>query len=475
MKLRSDHLIYLIIILFVGTLLRFYHLNKFGIWSDEEETILIANGQKILNDSLGVFTYANIHKSDNVRGVLNSTIADNGNSIFYNLTLHFWLNLWGNSTTSSRALSCIFGVLIIILTFKLSDFLFQNAGISLFITLFVAIHPLLISFSQQARAYSLGTFLSLLSTYYFLNIILRKNQSVLFYLLYVLSATAALLSHYLTAPILLAQFIIFLLFARDKRLLAKSVVAGLSVFGLFYLWMIIGGFDGMNVLNTQNTEYTKLASGYQDGENAFYLPATFSNILKGWGQIWLQIFGNALQQFNFQLRNILVLIILPLFPILYTIFASLKNNINKQNIIILVVLTFTQTVFATILAVRSGHIISFQPLYTTFILPYAVILLGYSLYCFREIYKLPSVILYASITAIMLISLIPHYLNINGHFPATDLHAEAAAYIVNNCDQNNEIIYNSSRNARLINLHLTKEIDVQQSIDTTLNTLYKLK
>jgi len=35
----------LILILLLGFILRFYHIDKFGIWSDEEVSILTANGQ----------------------------------------------------------------------------------------------------------------------------------------------------------------------------------------------------------------------------------------------------------------------------------------------------------------------------------------------------------------------------------------------------------------------------------------------
>lgn len=49
-----------------------------------------------------------------------------GNFLFYDIMLHYWVKIFGNSDLSVRLLSLLFGLLLIILSYKVSLLLSNN-------------------------------------------------------------------------------------------------------------------------------------------------------------------------------------------------------------------------------------------------------------------------------------------------------------------------------------------------------------
>jgi hypothetical protein len=86
------------------------------------------------------------------------------NQPFYYLIMHFWARAFGESEFSLRFPSAAFGVATVFITFMLTRHL-VNVWIALGATLLVAVSPVLIWYSQEARLYAFTTFLLLVSTY----------------------------------------------------------------------------------------------------------------------------------------------------------------------------------------------------------------------------------------------------------------------------------------------------------------------
>ncbi len=82
----------------------------------------------------------------------------------YYLILYFWRVLFGDSEFSLRFLSMFFGVLAIPLIYKLGKLLF-NKRTGLISALILSVSPIHIWYSQEARAYSILVFLSMLIVY----------------------------------------------------------------------------------------------------------------------------------------------------------------------------------------------------------------------------------------------------------------------------------------------------------------------
>lgn len=145
--------------------------------------------------------------------------------------LHFWIKL-NNTELWLRTYFVIFGIALCILVYRLGKF-FLDARFGLTVFFLSAISPLLIWSSQFIRSYIDSAFWAVLSTYFMMRILKKKN----FWkdsLGYILSSALALYSSYLNILILISQSIfIFLFFFRDLKFLRKWLILQLLVAVLF--------------------------------------------------------------------------------------------------------------------------------------------------------------------------------------------------------------------------------------------------
>jgi uncharacterized membrane protein (UPF0136 family) len=101
-------------------------------------------------------------------------IKDDIHPPLYIILLHFWVKFFGTSELSSRFLSLVFGVLSVWIMYLLSRKLFSEKA-ALIAAALMAFSPIMIYYSQEARNYSLFVLLALLSFYFFINYIYKKN------------------------------------------------------------------------------------------------------------------------------------------------------------------------------------------------------------------------------------------------------------------------------------------------------------
>jgi mannosyltransferase len=183
-----------ILILLGGTLLRFAGLGKESIWLDEATSILIA---RLNLPSVVAWTAADIHPP------------------LYYFALHFWLG-FGESEFAIRALSAMFGVLTIAVVYALARELFDS-DVGLLSALLLALSPMHIWYSQEARMYPMLTAWSLLASYS-LVLALRhpaermvgrfaalRSPQTRYWLGYLLFSVLALYTHYYALFVLLFQ------------------------------------------------------------------------------------------------------------------------------------------------------------------------------------------------------------------------------------------------------------------------------
>ena len=135
-----------ILILLVGALLRFHHLSRESLWLDEGHSVRMAG--------LPVFKMV-------------QEIAANKHPPLYFLALHGWIRLFGDSEFSVRSLSVIFGILSIVMLYQTASLLFGKKT-GLLAALLLTLSSFNLFYSQEARMYTLLTFLSLGSMYYFI-------------------------------------------------------------------------------------------------------------------------------------------------------------------------------------------------------------------------------------------------------------------------------------------------------------------
>jgi len=207
----------LMLIVLGGTVLRFAGLGKESIWLDEATSVIIA---RMDLSSVVAWAAGDIHPP------------------LYYIALHFWLNL-GESEFAIRALSAIFGILTIVIAYALASELF-SPRVGWLSALLLALSPLHIWYSQEARMYVMVTMLSLLSSYLMLLALHRKRG--LYWLGYVLAAILSLYTHYFALFVLLFQnlFVIYCFWrGNSKDLWRIWIMAELAILLLFLPWVPI--------------------------------------------------------------------------------------------------------------------------------------------------------------------------------------------------------------------------------------------
>ena len=152
---------------------------------------------------------------------------------FYLILLRSWISLLGNSETAVRALSLLAGVLAILLIYLTGKTL-VNTQTGLWASALLAVSPLHIWHSQDARPYTIAVLLVLSAFYSFCRA--QKDNSYKFWGLFVLLMTLALYTNYFSILLLPAGWI-FILLQKNKALLMKWSIINIILGILFIPWL----------------------------------------------------------------------------------------------------------------------------------------------------------------------------------------------------------------------------------------------
>ena len=204
-SVNPAHLCSLLLLLFIALAFArgVYGMGDRSLWWDESLSLQRANYDlpHILSNEIIL--------TDTARQVVT---FDNHPPLYF-LLLHFVVQLAGQSEFALRFPSLAFGVLIVPLLYAVGKQLFDQR-VGLLAALFGAISPLYLWYSQEARMYTMFTFLGLLSFYALLRILTSNVEypisNIQLTIIYVLSSAAMLATHYLGFLILLAELVVFL-------------------------------------------------------------------------------------------------------------------------------------------------------------------------------------------------------------------------------------------------------------------------
>lgn len=163
----------LLAILTLGTFLRFYHNTSIALWHDEAFSVLYLR-----------YPWGEM---------LHRIILDVHPPLYY-ILLRVWNYVFGSSLLAFRGFSIFFGVAAIYAGYLLVYQAFKNRKWALYTTLLLAINPFQIQYALEARMYTLGTFLILISSNFLLKA-LETNQRK-YWIWYGVAACACLYTHY---------------------------------------------------------------------------------------------------------------------------------------------------------------------------------------------------------------------------------------------------------------------------------------
>jgi hypothetical protein len=197
--------------------------------------------------------------------------------------------------------------------------------------------------------------------------------------------------------------------------------------GIVLLWFYCFGFEGLKIISSRNQEYAQLS--LNDPSNPFYMKTGVYSICAGWCQNLLTFSGNTLISFGFHILEVLPLITIPFFLIIY----GLKKSETSHRIYLKIIffLTFSSLIYATILSLISGHIISFHPTYSIFSTPYFVILIGISIFLILKSTSNKIQYIFKTLMVlqlfIMAFSIATVYCGFDSSFPRSDNYYEILA------------------------------------------------
>lgn len=213
----------IILILFTALILRLISINQ-SLWLDEATTALVA--KMSLSDLFTKFLPGDFHPP------------------LYYVIINQWTRLFGYSEVSLRFPSILFGVASVFIVYLIGKELLDKK-VGLIASLFLATSGLHIYYSQEARMYSLATFLVVLAVNFFI-----KQKWIWFSILMLLIGLTDYVSLFI-APVflivrykqwkkvILAYTPLIIGFLVWSPIFIKQLVAGVSVQGTNW-WNILG-------------------------------------------------------------------------------------------------------------------------------------------------------------------------------------------------------------------------------------------
>ena len=218
----------IIIGIFMGALaLRIYGITMHDLWFDE----LISNLYSY--ESIKVFSELSGRSLANYFVV---RLAHDPSSVFYYFVVYIYSFLFG-SGEMLRFLSVVFSMLVLGVFYKLSR-LFFGRKVSISALLIMALSPMQIWYAQEARVYSMATFLVLLTVYSYVKA-LRTEKS--FYLiLFGLSFISACYASYFSVFLLLPMAVMFIWNRHGKNKIKWASITFLIFFSMTPLLFILG-------------------------------------------------------------------------------------------------------------------------------------------------------------------------------------------------------------------------------------------
>jgi len=194
--LKKKSLLYPLLVLglivFIGSVLRFYGLDQKSLWVDE---------------------MASVRDSESVASMIKGAQPP-----LYYFILYLFRHM-GTNEFILRLPSAIFGVLTITLSYKLGK-LFFGTKEGLVGAFLLSISTFHVYYSQEARMYTLLAFLSLLSLFFFYKSITENKKPL--WLGFILSTLSTLYTHYFGGIVVFVEIAIFILIATKREIPIKA-------------------------------------------------------------------------------------------------------------------------------------------------------------------------------------------------------------------------------------------------------------
>lgn len=211
--------IYLLLVLLIACILRFYRLGYQSLWLDELYTMIECD--------------PDLSWMQTTRQVLDTEHK----SPFYYYIVKLFLIIFGNTEVVARSVSVIGGVISIYSIYLLGKEL-SNSRTGLLAAILMAVNPFHIYYSQEARGYIFLVLFTTFSFLYFVRTLRFKNIKNA--VLYGITTLLALHTHPFGGLVPVSQFLVLLISLATLSIDATERNFLLKNFGISYLIIIIG-------------------------------------------------------------------------------------------------------------------------------------------------------------------------------------------------------------------------------------------
>jgi len=338
--------LYFFIILLISSIFRLLCLDKVsGLWYDE----LVLYNQANLSGCIEI-----------VKHVLSQDL----NFPLYQIILHYWISIFGNSDFCLRFLSVIFGVLTCITAYFVSSDKRTNL---LCMSLF-AVNSFLIYYSQDVKVYSLSVFFATLNLVSLIKIY-EKNKG---YILWLISSVCLIFTYTTAFWYVILEIIIFSYHKFSKKFIYAC--GFLVIFLIPIIFLIFQNFS----------RYTRNPNWFYTDTSSFFL--IFQNFFT---PKLIALDANPVNYIGLLLNNLNIFTVILVFcPILIALYFMIKALIKDD---------ISKIIFLTALMYLLSYFFAFKILDINILSRYLIILLpNFLIVMARGIdYKKVSVILFS--------------------------------------------------------------------------------
>ncbi|MCD6327552.1 glycosyltransferase family 39 protein [bacterium] len=201
-------------IVLLAVVLRLWGISFQSYWQDEAYSVVLAR--------------------DPVNAIIRAQIDDSSPPLYY-IMLHFWIKVFGDSEVASRLLSALLGVCLVGAVVIVGAALFRPA-IGLIAGGMLALSPLAVFYSQEARMYTLAPLLAVISVYYCFLVTEKPSRKAITGLI-VFSAAMLYCQNY--GVFVLGAECLYILSRRKVRPDPRPMLALMGVVAAYVPWLLV--------------------------------------------------------------------------------------------------------------------------------------------------------------------------------------------------------------------------------------------
>ena len=342
---------------------------KKEIWYDETVSMLCSKGishnTPASLENTNTTNSTSLAELNTAKNVFTATVVDNSNSFLYNIGLHWFTGLFGNSIGAYVLFSKLCSIAMLIAFFVLSRLFF---GDSIFVSVAVLLLVMdnIFGMSHEIRAYSMGTFFIVTAGIYFYKFTYKEGRPV-YLLLTGLFAVAAVLSHFLSVYIVLVFLGAMLYVKRATLFTVKNILAMLvpiTIIGIFFYCAA----HGLQIMSKQN-ETIKAAA------KEFSVAEVFMRAMKYTVINFKVVFPAFIGKLPVVLVSFILLLALYVFGS-----RSTADRVQKRNLNLLFILGISGSLFLSLLCLKSHHYTAIYYRYFSFGVPFCCLFTAYALF-----------------------------------------------------------------------------------------------